>query len=115
MSETPPELAALILAGGAGRRWGGPKAFARLPDGRTFLEACAETLGAAGASPVVATLPPGSSDPRIDGLEVIALEEAGLDMFGSLLVGLGQLVNAPDWRVVAVLPVDADNADAERN
>ncbi len=34
--------AGLILAGGAGRRFGGPKAFARLPDGRTFLEACAD-------------------------------------------------------------------------
>ena len=99
-------LAGLILGGGLGRRWGGPKAFARLPDGRTFLEACASTLGASGASPVVATLPPGSPDPQIANLEAIALEEAGLDMFGSLLVGLGRLVESPDWRVVAVLPVD---------
>jgi CTP:molybdopterin cytidylyltransferase MocA len=100
------DLAGMILAGGEGRRWGGPKAFARLPDGRTFLEACASTLGASGASPVVATLPPGSPDPQIANLEAIALEEAGLDMFGSLLVGLGRLVESPDWQVVTVLPVD---------
>ena len=99
-------FAGMILAGGEGKRWGGPKAWAELPDGRTFLEACASTLGGAGASPVVATLPPGSPDPSIAGLEAIALEETGLDMFGSLLVGLGRLVKVLDWRVVAVLPVD---------
>jgi len=99
-------LAGLILGGGAGRRWGGPKAFARLPDGRTFLEACASSLGGAGAAPVVATLPPGSCDPKISNLGAIVLSESGLDMFASLLVGLGRLVESPDWRVVAVLPVD---------
>jgi len=96
----------MILAGGAGRRWGGPKAFAQLPDGRTFLEVCASTLGVAGASPVVATLPPGTLDPNIANLGAVPLPEPGLDMFGSLLVGLGHLVKTPGWRVVAVLPVD---------
>ena len=99
-------LAGLILAGGEGKRWGGPKAFARLDDGRTFLEVCAATLIGAGASPVVATLPPRTEAPRIDGLEVIALPEPGMDMFGSLRSGLGRLVETPSWRAVAVLPVD---------
>jgi len=99
-------VAGLILAGGEGKRWGGPKAFARLDDGRTFLEACGATLLRAGASPAVATLPPGTEDPQIDGLESIVLPEPGMDMFASLVTGLGCLVKYLDWRTVAILPVD---------
>ena len=99
--------AGLILAGGEGRRWGGPKAFAELPDGRTFLEACTEVLRAAGAKPLVATFPPGTPDPGIEGLEALALLESGLDMFGSLRCGLGRLVELDDWAAVAVLPMSA--------
>ncbi len=102
----PDVFAGLILAGGEGTRWGGPKAFARLDDGKTFLEACAATLREAGVSPIVATLPPRTEDPRIAGLDVVALPEPGMDMFGSLRVGLGRLVKSRSWRVVAVLPVD---------
>lgn len=99
-------LAGLILAGGEGRRFGGRKAFARLPNGGTFLEACAATLNDAGASPVVATLPPGTDDPQIDGLEPIPLPEPGMDMFASLVTGLSRLVEYLEWRAVAILPVD---------
>ena len=102
----PDHLAGLILAGGEGTRWGGPKAWARLPAGGRFLDACEMTLREAGASPIVATLPPGAEDPRIDGLDVLALPEPGMDMFGSLRAGLGRLIGTPSWRVVAVLPVD---------
>jgi len=99
-------FAGLILAGGEGKRWGGPKAWAELEDGRTFLEACAATLVGAGASPVVATLPPRTETPPIEGLDGIALPEAGMDMFGSLQTGLVRLVETPGWQKVAVLPVD---------
>ena len=34
----------VILGGGEGKRWGGPKAWAPLPDGRSFLEACASPI-----------------------------------------------------------------------
>lgn len=99
-------FAGLILAGGEGKRWGGPKAWAKLPDGRTFLESCLETLRTAGAQPVVATLPPEADDPGLDGLVTVALPGPGLDMFASLVKGLGHLVEHPGWRIVAVLPVD---------
>ncbi|HSL17066.1 MAG TPA: NTP transferase domain-containing protein [Methylomirabilota bacterium] len=97
-------LAGVVLAGGEGRRFGGPKAWAKLPDGRTFLEACVATL--AGARPIVATLPPGSEDPGIAGLEALALPRPGLDMFASLRLGLERVLHDEDWRRVAVLPVD---------
>ena len=89
-----------------GTRFGGPKAWALLPDGRSFLEACAASLRGAGAVPIVVTLPPGSDDPEIDGLTVIPLPEPGLDMFASLRLGLQRLVGEAEWTRVALLPVD---------
>jgi CTP:molybdopterin cytidylyltransferase MocA len=102
----PEDLAGLILAGGEGKRWGVPKARAKLPDGTTFLEACTATLQGACASPVVATLPPGTEDPHIDGLDAFALSKPGMDMFGSLQTGLARMIEAAEWQKVAVLPVD---------
>ncbi len=99
-------VAGLVLAGGMGSRFGGPKAWARLPDGRTFLEACTETLLDAGADSVVATIPPGSHDPEIHGLVAVPLEEDGLDMFASLKIGIRRLVGEAGWNRVALLPVD---------
>lgn len=99
-------VAGIILAGGVGSRFGGPKAWALLPDGRSFLDACVAVLCAAGASPVAATLPPGSDDPMIDGLVGVPLPETGLDMFASLRIGLRRLVREEGWTRVAVLPVD---------
>ncbi|HOC42216.1 MAG TPA: NTP transferase domain-containing protein [Thermoanaerobaculales bacterium] len=99
-------FAGLILAGGEGRRFGQPKALARLPDGRTFLEACCGTLTAAGARPVAATLPPRHSGHEVPGLLQIPLPGPGLDMLGSVRWGLRQLASIPSWSAVVVLPVD---------
>jgi len=100
------EFAGLILAGGAGRRFGGPKAFARLPDGRTFVEACGRTLDRAGARPVAATLPPSVTAEEIPGVRPLLLPGPGLDMLGSLRWGLRHLISDREWRAVVVLPVD---------
>ena len=106
MEITQPLIAGLILAGGEGKRWGGPKAWAELEDGRTFLEACAATLHGAGASLVVATLPPGTDDPGINGLMAVPLPSSGLDMFASIKVGLDRLMDFREWGNAALLPVD---------
>lgn len=98
--------AGLILAGGAGVRFGGPKAFATLPDGRTFLAACAEALAGGGASPIVATLPPDAAAPHPAGLVAVPLASPGLPMFESIRAGLGLLLASPGWDTVVVLPVD---------
>ena len=99
-------FAGLILAGGEGKRFGRPKAWAELPDGKTFLESCFRVLRDAGAEPIVATLPPETEAPQIDGLDTLALLKPGMDMFGSLQAGLARLIEAADWQKVAVLPVD---------
>ena len=106
MEITQPLIAGLILAGGEGKRWGGPKAWAELEDGRTFLEACAATLHGSGASLVVATLPPGTDDPEINGLMAVPLPSSGLDMFASIKVGLDRLMDFREWGNAALLPVD---------
>lgn len=106
-------FAGVILAGGEGKRWGGPKAWAKLPDGKSFLESCFETLAAAGAHPIVATLPYQAEEHLIEGLVATPLAKPGLDMFASLKTGLERLVKYPDWRVVAVLPVDHPLVTAE--
>lgn len=99
-------LAGLILAGGEGSRYGGPKAWATLPEGRTFLEACARALSGGGAAQMAATVPPGSEDPGIWGLRALPLPEKGLDMFASIRFGLSTLVGDRGWDRVALLAVD---------
>jgi CTP:molybdopterin cytidylyltransferase MocA len=102
----PVRFAGLILAGGEGKRFGGPKAFAKLDDRRTFLEACLGTLREAGSAPIVATLPPGTRDPGFDSLVAVVLPTPGLDMFASIKAGLGRLMDFPEWEKTALLPVD---------
>lgn len=99
-------VAGLILAGGAGTRFGGPKAFGRLPDGRSFLTACAGTFAAAGASPVLATLPPAATPAGDQAFEAVPLPSLGLPMFESLKIGLTRLLGDTRWDRVVVLPVD---------
>ena len=106
-------VAGLILAGGAGTRFGGPKAFGLLPDGRSFLAACAETFAAAGVSPVLATLPAAAAPAGERGFETLPLPAPGLPMFESVKIGLGRLLGDPRWDAVVVLPVDHPLVRAE--
>jgi nicotine blue oxidoreductase len=50
----------IVLAAGAGRRMGGPKALLRHADGRTFAAATGELLQVAGCTTVLVTLGPGA-------------------------------------------------------
>lgn len=106
-------FAGLILAGGEGRRFGEPKAFARLPNGRTFLEACSEALRAAGASPLAATVPLRHAGHEVPGLRQIPLPDEGMDMLASLRWGLRHLISDRSWGAVVVLPVDHPLVGAE--
>jgi molybdenum cofactor cytidylyltransferase len=96
----------VILAGGRGERFGGPKAFAALPDGRTFLAACRDVLLAAGCAPLVATLPAGTPLPDLAGVRALPLPVPDLAMFDSLKVALGAALAEEHWDVAVVLPVD---------
>ncbi len=99
-------FAGLILAGGRGERYGSPKAFATLPDGRAFVAACAETLASGGAAPILATLPAGTPVLRAPHFQCLPLPAPDLAMFDSLRVGLAHLLADAAWTAVVVLPVD---------
>lgn len=72
-------VAGLVLAAGAGRRYGGPKALVRY-DGRLLVERAVDVLRAAGCAPVVVVL--GAAADRVRA-------EASL--------GDAALVDNPDW------------------
>lgn len=99
-------FAGVILAGGRGERFGGPKALAQLPGGRTFLEACCRNLSEAGAAPVIATLPPEVEMAAPAGLTTVTLPESGLAMFDSLRLALERALESAEWTAAIVLPVD---------
>ena len=96
----------IILGGGRGERFGVPKAFAMLPDGRTFLGACRDVLAAAGCEPVVATLPHGASPPSLEPVRAVVLPRPDLAMFDSLQLALAAALNDDRWQVAVILPVD---------
>jgi molybdenum cofactor cytidylyltransferase len=96
----------VVLAGGRGERYGGPKAQASLPDGRSFLVACRDLLADGGCRRIVATVPPGSDAAGWSGLLAVPLLEPGLTMFDSLRAALTVAVGLDGWEVAIVLPVD---------
>ena len=95
--------AVVIIGAGAGKRFGGPKALAVLPDGRRFLDAVAETAALARLSPVIAVLPPGVLAPV--GVRVVTNSTPESEQIVSLRLGLAQLANTP-VAAALVWPVD---------
>ncbi|MCB9738586.1 MAG: NTP transferase domain-containing protein [Deltaproteobacteria bacterium] len=114
----PPPMIGLLLAGGHGRRAGGPKALKRL-DGRLLWRVHADALHRAGCVRVVAVLHPSAmpsdgpddeADPDEAGagaeprwLRCVAADPDG-PMFASLQLGLQQIESAA---AVLLQPVDA--------
>jgi CTP:molybdopterin cytidylyltransferase MocA len=99
MTDRSP-VAAVILAAGLGRRFGGPKADAML-GGRSLLEHVVGVAAASGLSPLIAVVPPGSGAPP--GALTLAnpLPERGLS--SSLQLGI---VAVPAGHAALVLLVD---------
>ena len=94
---------AVIIGAGAGKRFGGPKAVATLPDGRRFLDAVVETAVLAHLSPVIAVLLPGVLAPA--GLRVVVNSTSESEQIVSVRLGLAQLTNTP-VEAALVWPVD---------
>ena len=96
-------VAGIIIGAGAGTRFGGPKAVAKLADGRRFIDAVCESARDAGLSPVVTVLPPGVEAPR-ETVGVVNPKAEGEQVL-SLRLALAQLANHPVIGAV-VWPVD---------
>jgi molybdenum cofactor cytidylyltransferase len=102
-------IAAVILAAGAGRRMGGPKALLRF-EGETLLRRTARAALDAGCRPVVAVI--GASSASLDGLEVqtVVNPEAQEGMASSIRLGIAAL--APEVEAALLLTVDQPAVDA---
>jgi CTP:molybdopterin cytidylyltransferase MocA len=94
-------------------RFGVPKAVATLPDGRSFLAACAAMHSTAGLLASVATLPAGLTCPIPTGVVGVPLEEDGLAMFDSLRIALAAAGRLGGWLAAVIHPVDHPLVNAE--
>lgn len=101
-------VAGLLLAAGAGRRMGMPKALVR-HGGRLFVESAAEVLRAGGCDPVVVVLGARADDVRahaeLTGYRIVDNPDWPEGMGASVRVGLAALADS-DAVAAVVLPVD---------
>ena len=93
----------VVVAAGAGTRFGEPKAGALVRDGVRFIDAVVETARLAGADPIVVVVPAGFAAPP--GVRAVVNADATGEQIKSVRLGLGQLTNSA---VVGALlwPVD---------
>ncbi|WFE60199.1 nucleotidyltransferase family protein [Micromonospora sp. WMMD712] len=111
-----PPAAGVLLAAGAGSRYGGPKALARHPDGGFFVERAARTLVDGGCSPTVVVLGAAAQQVRdvadLDGTMPVDKPDWSDGMGSSLRTALAVLAStgAP---AALVLLVDQPGVTAE--
>lgn len=98
--------AGLLLAAGAGRRFGGPKALARL-DGELLVERGARVLREGGCGPLVVVLGASAAEVRaaadLRGAEVVVATDWSEGMGASLRAGLAALAPTPAPAAVVAL------------
>ena len=106
-------VAGVLLAAGAGRRFGMPKALVR-HRGRLFVETAAEVLREAGCDPVIVVLGASAEHARVSaelpGTTVIDNPDWASGMGSSLRVGLAALPD--DVLAAVILPVDTPGVTA---
>ncbi len=101
-------IAAVILAAGAGRRMGGPKAQLRV-EGDTLLRRATRVALEAGCAPVVAVVGDGDPGPGVEGVQVLPNPQAAEGMASSLRAGLAAL--PLEAEAVLILTVDQVEVD----
>lgn len=96
MSEPAPArtfpFACVVLAAGAGTRFGEPKATAELRPGTTFLDEVVHTAVSAGASPIVAVVPRGVGAPQP--ARAVVNPDPATEQIASVRLGLAALANS---------------------
>ncbi|CAN5322693.1 NTP transferase domain-containing protein [soil metagenome] len=103
-------FACVVLAAGAGTRFGAPKGAAIGPDGDTFAQTIARAAGVAGADPIVVVAHAAHAVP--DGTRRVENPNPMSDPVASLRLGLAQLVNT-DVDGTLVWPVDCPFVKSE--
>ena len=110
-------VAGLLLAAGAGRRMGGPKALVRLvAGGPTLVESAVERLLAAGCDRAVVVVGAGADEAAAavagTGAEVVTAADWSSGMGASLDAGLAHLEAGPDDLALVTL-VDLPDVTAD--
>ena len=110
-------VAGLLLAAGAGRRMGGPKALVRLvAGGPTLVESAVERLLAAGCDRAVVVVGAGADEAAAavagTGAEVVTAADWSSGMGASLDAGLAHLAGGPDDLALVTL-VDLPDVTAD--
>ena len=103
-------VACVVLAAGAGTRFGEPKAGALLRPGVRFLDAVVETARAAGAHPIVVVAPPDLTIP--EGVVAVTNDKPRGEQIQSLRLGLARLVSVAVHGALA-WPVDHPYVDVD--
>jgi len=114
-------IAGVVLAAGAGTRFGGPKALAAHPDGMPWLATAIRALADAGCSPVLVVLGAGGAAaeallaalPEADRVVVVRADDWAEGMSASLRAALRAAAAVdPPPVALAVVPVDVPDLDA---
>jgi CTP:molybdopterin cytidylyltransferase MocA len=100
-------VAGLLLAAGAGRRMGGPKALLEL-DGQPLVRRGVRLLSEGGCAPVVVVVGAAGDQvrPLCDGAQVVAVPDWETGMGASLRAGLAALALLPEVAACVVALVD---------
>jgi CTP:molybdopterin cytidylyltransferase MocA len=108
-------VAGLLLAAGAGRRFGMPKALVRHRD-RLFVEHAVDVLRAGGCAPVVVVLGAAAEEVRataeLPNVSIVDNLDWASGMGSSLRAGLSALAGS-DAAAVVILPVDTPGVTAD--
>ncbi|WP_198519629.1 MULTISPECIES: NTP transferase domain-containing protein [unclassified Microbacterium] len=124
MTDAPPEnelastaaigVAGLVLAGGAGSRFGGPKALATTPDGTPWIRIAVDLLRSAGCEPVWVAL--GAEGERAEalvpqGAVIVHSPHWTSGLSATLAVGLAA-AREDGAEALVIMPVDTPDASA---
>lgn len=110
--EPPPT--GLVLAAGAGRRFGGPKALARDPGGVPWVERAVRALREGGCDPVVVVLGAAADEAAglvPAGVRIVRADAWTAGVSASLRAGL-EVVASTSSPAVVVVPVDTPDLPA---
>ena len=100
-------IAAIVLAAGAGSRFGGGKLLARL-DGRPIVEHVVVAARAAGLEPIIVVVPPTGEldDLDLGGVRRVTNETPQEGLSSSVRLGLREVDVEPDVTAAVILPGD---------
>ncbi|GAA1730675.1 nucleotidyltransferase family protein [Microbacterium paludicola] len=115
MTPAAPAVCGIVLAAGAGTRFGGPKALARTPDGTPWIARAVDALRAGGCDDVLVVLGAGEGEAAAlvpPGAREVVADDWAEGVSASLRAGIAAARRRePD--AVVILPVDTPDTPPE--